>query len=641
MEEPIMDASAMRTQPPINGADVCVPWNNNGGENGMLGEDAFHQMVYLEKKRSERSGKPFLLMRINIKGARSRGEKMTIFNAVNKTLSSTLRETDIRGWFEQDFIIGVIFTEIGATDVNRAHSRIHEKIYGSLRQELSSQDMEHLVISYQVSSGLGEEYPVACILDVQPWGDELSPEESRKRLPGLLNSWLRQRCFLLAVDLLIITLAQFLSIWIRLGELVMVPETYTGAYAFSILLYPAALYVFDLYNMEKAVHWRWLIWRTALAVSVITGLSAAWFYLVPFWEYGRGVLAISSALIFVMLTVWRFLFRSLLQVSESKIPTLVLGAGESGMSVYRLLSQLYSRYKVVGFLDDDPNKQGMVMGSPAVLGTLDMINEVACRTGARAAVLALPRNRPAWLTRKILEARLRGLEIIEMPTIYEKLTEKVPVPWVEDQWLLFSGGFDLLSGDYVRKIKRIIDFFLAAALLFLTAPLMGLTAFAIWAESRRPVFYRQERVGRGGRVFTVTKFRSMISDAESKGAQWATKRDPRVTRVGRWIRILRIDELPQIWNVFKGDMSIIGPRPERPEFVKELEAHIPYYSVRHTVTPGITGWAQVKYPYGASFDDAVRKLEYDLYYIKNMSLLLDLKIILRTIGVVLLGEGAR
>jgi sugar transferase (PEP-CTERM system associated) len=261
--------------------------------------------------------------------------------------------------------------------------------------------------------------------------------------------------------------------------------------------------------------------------------------------------------------------------------------------------------------------------------------------GIKTAILATTNNRSRRLTRRVLESRLQGLEIVEMPTAYERLIGRVPVQHIEDQWLLLSEGFFLLSKDCVQKWKRIGDFVISGLMLIFTAPLMALTALAISLESPGPVFYQQERVGKNDKVFTVHKFRSMRVDAESHGARWAQKMDPRVTRVGRWIRMFRIDELPQIWNAFVGDMSLVGPRPERPEFVSELETKIPYYAIRHTVAPGITGWAQVKYPYGASLEDALRKLEYDVYYIKNMSILLDLKILLRTVGVVLLGEGAR
>jgi len=192
----------------------------------------------------------------------------------------------------------------------------------------------------------------------------------------------------------------------------------------------------------------------------------------------------------------------------------------------------------------------------------------------------------------------------------------------------------------MQKVKRLIDFAVSAILLLGTMPVMALSALAIRLDSPGPVFFKQERVGKNGLVFVLWKFRSMRQNAEENGAVWAEKVDPRVTRVGKWIRLLRIDEIPQLYNVFRGEMSLIGPRPERPEFIQELEKQIPYYGIRHSVRPGITGWAQVNYRYGASVEDALH-MEYDLYYIKNRSLLLDFKIILKTIGVVLFGQGAR
>jgi exopolysaccharide biosynthesis polyprenyl glycosylphosphotransferase len=228
-----------------------------------------------------------------------------------------------------------------------------------------------------------------------------------------------------------------------------------------------------------------------------------------------------------------------------------------------------------------------------------------------------------------------------MASFHERLTASVPVEHIEDQWLLFSDGFNILSKEYVRRCKRAIDILASTLLLAIAAPVMALTALLIRLDSPGPIFYSQERVGKGGNTFHVHKFRSMVVNAEGNEALWAQEYDPRVTPIGQWIRMFRIDELPQLWNVLMGDMSLVGPRPERPEFVQDLETRIPYYNLRHTVQPGITGWAQIKYPYGATVQDALRKLEYDVYYIKNTSILLDIQILLKTIGVVLLGEGAR
>jgi sugar transferase (PEP-CTERM system associated) len=295
----------------------------------------------------------------------------------------------------------------------------------------------------------------------------------------------------------------------------------------------------------------------------------------------------------------------------------------------------------VGLLDDDPAKQGQVMGSPAVLGTIDQLMEVATKKNVNTAVLAITQERSHDLINRLLKFRLRGLNILDMPEVYERLTRRVPVGHIRDGWLTFASGFDLLSKDYIQKIKRLIDFGVSGLLILITFPVTVLTALAIWLDSPGPVFFRQERVGKGENPFTLWKFRSMNDNAEANGAVWADQEDSRITRVGKWIRLLRIDEIPQLYNVFRGEMSLIGPRPERPEFVQELKSKIPHYGIRHSVRPGITGWAQVNYQYGSSIEDALIKLEYEIYYIKNMSLILDIKILLKTIGVVILGQGAR
>jgi exopolysaccharide biosynthesis polyprenyl glycosylphosphotransferase len=241
----------------------------------------------------------------------------------------------------------------------------------------------------------------------------------------------------------------------------------------------------------------------------------------------------------------------------------------------------------------------------------------------------------------LLRARLSGIVVEELVTAYERVTDRVPVRFIQDRWLLLEQGFSLYSKEVVRKLKRTMDILIALLLLILLWPLMLVAVMLIKKDSPGPAIFKQTRVGEGKKEFTLYKFRSMVQNAETNGAMWAQKDDPRITQLGHWLRTTRIDELPQLINVLKGDMSLVGPRPERPEFVRDLEQEIPYYYIRHTVKPGITGWAQIMYPYGSTREDALKKLEYELYYIKNMSLLLDVKILCRTIGVMVFGEGAR
>ncbi|NJK54207.1 MAG: exopolysaccharide biosynthesis polyprenyl glycosylphosphotransferase, partial [Leptolyngbyaceae cyanobacterium SU_3_3] len=241
--------------------------------------------------------------------------------------------------------------------------------------------------------------------------------------------------------------------------------------------------------------------------------------------------------------------------------------------------------------------------------------------------------------RQLIRLRLQGMAVYGLLDFYEAFYRKLPSYLLRDSYFISTSSYKLVSDQIQQNIKRIIDIFAATILMILLSPVMLLTVLAIRLDSPGSVLYSQTRSGLNCTPFRVYKFRSMYQDAEKRGVQWAQERDPRITRVGRWLRLLRIDELPQIWNVLRGEMSLIGPRPERPEFDTQLAQVIPHYNVRYLVKPGITGWAQVMYPYGASVEDASEKLSYDLYYIKNYSLWLELAIVLKTIRVVLLGKG--
>jgi len=457
----------------------------------------------------------------------------------------------------------------------------------------------------------------------------------------MIPSFNRQKWILLLGDMALILLATSLASIIRLGQALSILDVHTGASTFTLFLYIIMIYVFDLYNLNRNFWTRDSLFRAALAVIVAGFWGAFIFYSLPHWKYGRGIFLIQMVLVFIFLFGWRFIFSLLYRVSVERENVLVLGAGRCGTALYHLLEGSTAPYKIVGFLDDDPEKRDKSIGSHVVLGPTDRLMEIATQKGVKTAILAITHDRSSQLINRILEARLNGMKILDMPRVYEALTRRIPVKHIQDEWLLFADGFFLLTKEYIQKIKRLIDFGLSSFILLITSPVIAITALAIRLDSSGPVFFRQERVGKDGNIFTLWKFRSMYENAECNGAVWAEKNDSRITRVGKWIRLLRIDEIPQLWNVFRGEMSLIGPRPERPEFVKELEKQIPYYSTRHAVRPGITGWAQVNYPYGASVEDALIKLEYDLYYIKNMSILLDIKIMLKTIGVVLLGTGAR
>jgi sugar transferase (PEP-CTERM system associated) len=296
-------------------------------------------------------------------------------------------------------------------------------------------------------------------------------------------------------------------------------------------------------------------------------------------------------------------------------------------------------FKIIGFVPL-PDEELHVPAS-AVLPKVDSLISLANRHGAGEIIIAIQERRGGCFPiQDLLECKLNGIKVTDSAAFFERERGQIRVNTLYPSWLVFGGGFDqslLRSG-----IKRVFDLAASGVLLAVTLPVMLLAALCILFEDRGPIFYHQERVGKGGKTFMVLKFRSMRADAEKEGTpQWAATDDPRITRVGRIIRKLRIDELPQILNVLNGDMSFVGPRPERPYFVHQLCMEIPYYNVRHSIKPGITGWAQVRYRYGASVEDAIEKLQYDLYYVKNHSLFLDVIILIDTVQVVVLGKGGR
>ena len=297
-------------------------------------------------------------------------------------------------------------------------------------------------------------------------------------------------------------------------------------------------------------------------------------------------------------------------------------------------------FDIVGFIDEDPKKIGESVVNPKVIGDYAALSAIVAQHDIDRVIVALPDRRGKLPVHLLLECKFQGTWVEDGVNFYERLVGKIVVENLKPSWFIFSSGFRQYR--LPRIIKRVLDILLAAAVFLATLPLFPIIALLIRLDSPGPVFFRQDRVGEGERVFTLLKFRSMRMDAEAAtGPVWAQDQDDRTTAVGRFLRRSRLDEIPQLINVLKGDMSFVGPRPERPFFVAVLLKEIPYYSVRHTVKPGITGWAQIKYSYGASMEDALEKLQYDLFYIKNLSIWLDLTILFETIKVVMLARGSR
>jgi sugar transferase (PEP-CTERM system associated) len=319
---------------------------------------------------------------------------------------------------------------------------------------------------------------------------------------------------------------------------------------------------------------------------------------------------------------------------------LVLGTGSRVMKIAEYAAR-NPNHQVIGYVALEPAKHYIPLPHLLPMQPGESLLSVVEKHAIDQIVVAVRDRRGGALpVQQLLECKMRGIKIVELPTFIEREYRQVLLESLNPSWMVLGEGFR--QGYFGNAVKRLFDLTVSAALLLLALPIMLVTAICIFLESGLPVLYRQERIGQGGRVFTLYKFRSMKNEAESDGKpQWAKVDDDRTTRVGRFIRKWRIDELPQVFNVFKGEMSFVGPRPERPFFVDQLTKQIPFYALRHSAKPGITGWAQVRHQYGASVDDAVEKLQYDLYYVKNRCLFLDLAILLATVEVVLWRKGSR
>ncbi|HKW39216.1 MAG TPA: TIGR03013 family XrtA/PEP-CTERM system glycosyltransferase [Burkholderiales bacterium] len=396
------------------------------------------------------------------------------------------------------------------------------------------------------------------------------------------------------------------------------------------------LYGSALHKRDREYHARFLASFPAGAVAM-----AIIFYVVPVSVLGRGLMALSLLFSFILTAIAREVFFRVVGHEALKRRVLVLGSGSRAAGVEALLDKLgpNAGFHLVGFVqcgEGQPSldKSKMLGDCTALRGLVEQYRVDEIVVGVR------DRRNGHFPTSRLLECRLDGVTIVDLPTFFERETGYVQLNSLSASWMIFSEGFS--KTGFQKVLKRVFDVSVSIGMLIATLPVILIAALAIWHETGRPVLYRQKRVGESGRIFEILKFRSMRVEAERDGVpRWAKKDDDRVTRVGRFLRMARIDELPQLINVLRGDMSFVGPRPERPPFVSELSRKVPFYASRHSVKPGITGWAQIRYPYGASVDDAVQKLQFDLYYVKNHSLFLDLVILLQTTQVVLFGQGAR
>jgi sugar transferase (PEP-CTERM system associated) len=402
--------------------------------------------------------------------------------------------------------------------------------------------------------------------------------------------------------------------------------------------------VFSLFRVGEPKSLTVVFLRTAVVLAVGFPIAYGLFGYDAAGNVGRQVLGTACLYALAGVVLIRTAVSAVQGAGVGLQRILIVGTGAEALAVERVINQGPRRSVVVGFYPagaDDGVVMRDVTGGAATFPPSANLASIVQRFKVDEVIVAVRDQRGGVLPmRDLLDCRVQGVPVRDLSAFYERVRGEVPIESLKASWLIYGDGF---VQDGVRTVvKRIFDATLAAVLLLLSLPVMFLAGLAIFLESGKPIFLWQERVGRGGRPFLCVKFRSMRVDAEGDGvARWASANDSRITPVGRILRKLRIDELPQLFNVLSGEMSLVGPRPERPSFVADLKERIRFYDLRHSIKPGITGWAQIRYPYGASVEDAERKLQYDLYYIKNHSLALDVLIIMETVRVVLFGEGAQ
>lgn len=416
----------------------------------------------------------------------------------------------------------------------------------------------------------------------------------------------------------------------------LLPKALVGAFVVF-----SALTSMGLYWRQLRVGSLWpVVARILLAFALGLVLLAVIFYLFPKTFIGRGVLAFSLLVALGGVLIARVVHYHLSDHEALKARLLVLGTGKKAAQLETLRRKVDWRgFKLVGYVHVHGSHDEVA--DHKILERHKPLQELVEQYEIDEIIVAIDDRRKHFPIDEILDCKMNGVDVIDLVTFFERQTGKIKLDALHPSSMIFSDGFsDAVLNNYR---KRAFDMTASILLLLVVWPIIAVTALAIWLESggRGPILYRQARVGRDGLPFEVLKFRSMRTDAEQEGAQWAQRDDDRITRVGRFIRTYRIDELPQLLNVLRGEMSFVGPRPERPEFVEDLASEIPYFQLRHKVSPGITGWAQISYPYGSSIEDAVEKLQYDLYYIKNYSMLFDLMILFQTAHAVLWGRGAR
>lgn len=445
----------------------------------------------------------------------------------------------------------------------------------------------------------------------------------------------RRKFFLIIGDILIIFLSLETAYFIRLDRHIPLNNMSILSISFISLIYILSFYIFDFYNINRKLKLNRMILNLLGAIAFVSTIIVVYFYVIPY-QLGRGIFLISLILIGISVIIWRILFSSFLKMAVIPRKVLIVGAGEAGQIIYSIIKN-NSEYEVIGFVDNNRKKDNLTESN--ILGDPLSLEKIVEENKVDDIVLSIEPTKKKGLNASLINCKMKGTRIIDMPTFFEHLTNKLPISYIKEKWFLYADGFSKTGDKIYLRLKRLLDLFISTVLLICLLPLGLIVSLAVKLSSRGSIFYIQERLGENSHPFKLIKFRTMIEGAEKREPKWAEEKDLRVTKIGRILRRLRFDEVPQLINVMKGDMSLIGPRPEREYFVKKLTEEIPFYSLRFSVKPGLTGWAQVNFRYGASLEDTMEKLSYDLYYIKNMSLFLDIRILLKTIRSVLFALG--
>ena len=408
------------------------------------------------------------------------------------------------------------------------------------------------------------------------------------------------------------------------------------------LSYQISFYYNDLYNLKVIDSYSELITRLLQSIGASSIFLAVVYFVFPKAIIARNIFLVSVIFVPLLIIIWRLFYTFVLNKGLFNERIILLGSSELAKDIVQEINDKKdSGYEIAVVVEEGQSGLLAPYVDPEKVVIKDKyegLYKITQQYQIKKIVVAIKQRRGAFPARELLDCRVRGIDIIKGNSFYEMLTGKLIVEQINPDWLIFSRGFRIPKR--IRIVKRIVDVLVSSVMLVLLLPLIIFVAILIKIDSKGPVFFSQERVGEKRNPFNIYKFRSMVVDAEQRtGPKWATDDDDRITRVGSVIRKLRIDEIPQLWNVLKSEMSFVGPRPEREFFVKELEEQIPYYGERFIVKPGITGWAQVNYGYGASVDDAIEKLNYDLFYTKNFSIFMDFLIIVRTVKIIIFGKG--